>query len=206
MTPQDQPAGPWQQPWPDGPDKPVPEGRGMRSELVEAVLLALAVAVSGALLGFLWEKLATPVPLVARDGNVLLADSEAEHAIAIDGTFALLALGMGALWAAGVFVWRRRGGVPLVLALALGGVLGAVVAWQLGEWMGPTDDIVAAAKAAGEGHTFGAPLRLGAKTALLAWPVGAMFVHLVLTGLFGPRDPQPVPVAAGPWQGWAPPQ
>lgn len=50
---------------------------------------------------------------------------------------------------------------------------------------------MAAAKAAGKGVTFDAPLKLDAKGALLAWPIAAMGVHLGLTALFGPRDPEP---------------
>ncbi|CDR11439.1 predicted protein [Streptomyces iranensis] len=39
--------------------------------------------------------------------------------------------------------------------------------------------------------TFDGPLKLGAKGALLAWSMAAMVIHLALTGLFGPRDPEP---------------
>ncbi|MEV6110737.1 hypothetical protein AB0M28_39470 [Streptomyces sp. NPDC051940] len=204
MTPQDQPSpSPWQQPWAQDSGDPTSKGGGLvRSEVRGALLVTLALAVSGLLAGFLWVQLAPRVPLVARDGNVLLADSEAEHAVAIDGTFALVGLGFGAVSALAVFLWRRRGGVPLVAALAVGGLLGALVAWQVGEWLGPTDDVIAHAKQVGEGKIFDAPLQLSAKTALLAWPMAAMLVHLVLTGLFGPRDPQPAPVAPGQWQGW----
>ncbi|MFC7216684.1 DUF2567 domain-containing protein [Streptomyces polyrhachis] len=210
QPPRDQPShDPWQTPWPEGPEE---GGRSAvsRAEVVEALVLTVVIAVSGLLLGYLWELLAPRVPLIVRAGNVLLADSEAEHAVAIDGTFALLGLAFGALWAAGVFLWRRRGGVPYVLALAVGGLLGALLAWQVGVWLGPTEDVVAHARAVGEGKIFDAPLQLKAKTALLAWPLGAMLVQLLLTGLFGPRDPDPglpaplpAPMAAdNQWQGW----
>ncbi|CAM5245652.1 hypothetical protein SANTM175S_02821 [Streptomyces antimycoticus] len=57
---------------------------------------------------------------------------------------------------------------------------------------------MAHAKEAGRGVTFDGPLKLGAKGALLAWSVAAMVIHLALTGLFGPRDPEPAlpPVAS----------
>ncbi|MCZ9342473.1 DUF2567 domain-containing protein, partial [Streptomyces sp. TRM76130] len=32
---------------------------------------------------------------------------------------------------------------------------------------------------------------LGAKGALLAWPLAGLLVHLGLTALFTPRDPEP---------------
>lgn len=59
--------------------------------------------------------------------------------------------------------------------------------------LGPAQDVIAHAKEVGEGVTFSAPLKLGAKGVLLAWSFAALVVHLGLTGLFGPRDPEPDP-------------
>jgi hypothetical protein len=53
--------------------------------------------------------------------------------------------------------------------------------------------VVAHAKDVGKGVTFSAPLQLGAKGALLVWSLAALVVHLGLTALFGPRDPEPYP-------------
>lgn len=162
----------------------------MRTELRDAVVAAVAVAVMGVLLGLLWVWLAPRVPLVSDDKAVFLKDTEGEEAIGADGTFILLALGFGVLCAALVFLLRKRGGIPLVVGLAVGALLGSWVAMELGEWLGPTDDVVAAARAAGKGVVFDAPLRLNAKGALLAWPLAAMGAHLGLTALFAPRDPE----------------
>ncbi|AIA03042.1 ABC transporter permease [Streptomyces noursei ZPM] len=159
-------------------------------ELREGVLIALAVAVSGVVLGVLWAWLAPRVPLIADTHNVYLKNTEGEEAIGADGTFALLAFGFGVVTAAVVFLVRRRGGIPLVVSLAVGGLLGAVLAWVTGMWLGPTPDVVAHAKQVGAGVVFDGPLRLQAKGALLAWPIAAMLTQIVLTGLFGPRDPE----------------
>jgi hypothetical protein len=169
----------------------------MKTELRQAAVITVAVAVGGVLLGLLWLWLAPRVPLVADDSAVYLKDTEGEQAIAVDGTFTLLALAFGAVSGLVVFAVRRRGGVPLVVGLALGGLLGSVLAWRLGVWLGPAQDVVAHAKAVGKGITFEAPLKLNAKGALLAWPVAAMAVHLGLTALFGPRDPEPYPEPYG---------
>ncbi|MHA5048577.1 AAA family ATPase [Streptomyces sp. SD15] len=176
------------------------DGPGMKTEVREAAVITVAVAVAGVLLGVLWWWLAPHVPLVADDSAVYLKDTEGEQAIGVDGTFTLLALAFGAVSAVVVFLVRRRGGVPLVVALAVGGVLGSVLAWRVGIWLGPTQDVVAHAKAVGEGVTFSAPLKLGAKGALLAWSLAGLVVHLGLTALFGPRDPDPYasPYAAPP--------
>ncbi|MFF2654679.1 hypothetical protein [Streptomyces sp. NPDC058045] len=169
------------------------DGPGMKSEVRQAVVLAVAAAVAGALLGLLWLWLAPRIPLVADRQAVYLKDSEGEQAIGVDGTFALLGLGFGLLSAAVVFLVRRLGGIPLVVGLAVGGLLGSVLAWKTGEWLGPTQNVAAHARQVGPGVTFEAPLELKAYGALLAWPIAAMVGHLGLTALWGPRDPEPDP-------------
>ncbi|CAM5551545.1 ABC transporter permease OS=Streptomyces violarus OX=67380 GN=FHS41_005858 PE=4 SV=1 [Streptomyces violarus] len=158
-------------------------------------MVAVAVALGGVLLGVLWWWLAPHVPLVGDvvEGNwvVFLKDTEGEQAVGVDGTFTLLGLAFGVVSALVVFLLRRRGGVPLVVGLAVGGLLGSFVAWRVGVWLGPAEDVVAHAREVGRGVTFSAPLRLGAKGALLAWPFAALVLHLGLTALFGPRDPEP---------------
>ncbi|MFF4395773.1 AAA family ATPase [Streptomyces sp. NPDC001480] len=171
------------------------DGPGMKTEVREAAVITVAMALGGVLLGLLWLWLTPHVPLVGDESGknwiVYLKDTEGEQAIGVDGTFTLLALAFGAVSAVVVFLWRRRGGVPLVVALTVGGVLGSLLAWRLGVWLGPEKDVLAHAKSVGKGVTFSAPLKLGAKGALLAWSVAAVLVHLGLTALFGPRDPDP---------------
>ncbi|MFF0227752.1 AAA family ATPase [Streptomyces sp. NPDC004629] len=203
--PDQSPHQAWQAP-PDGAAGGAYEqdGPGMKSEVREGVVVTVAVALCGVLLGLLWWRLAPHVPLVgdqvAKNWVVYLKDSEGEQAIGVDGTFTLLALAFGVVSAVVVFLVRRRGGIPLVVGLAVGGLLGSLLAWRLGVWLGPTQDVIAHAKAVGKGVTFSAPLKLGAAGVLLAWPVAALVVHLGLTALFGPRDPDPyhAPYAAPP--------
>ncbi|MET7485737.1 hypothetical protein [Streptomyces sp. NPDC005538] len=207
--PRDQsPHDPWQPPG-SGYPAPAPQdasyeqdGPGMKTELREAAVVTVAVALGGVLLGLLWWWLAPHVPLVGdvvdKNWVVYLKDSEGEQAAGVDGTFTLLAVGFGVLSALAVFLWRRRGGVPLVVALTVGGLLASLLAWRLGMWLGPAKDVLAHAKSAGKGVTFSAPLKLGAKGALLAWSVATLVVHLGLTALFGPRDPEPPYLPQGP--------
>ncbi|MFF2325953.1 MULTISPECIES: ABC transporter permease [unclassified Streptomyces] len=204
LTPPHQPSsdGPWQtSPQWGGPGGPgshpagslpdSPEERDLRGDLRRAAVVTALVTVAGVGLGLLWVWLAPRVPLISDSTAVFLNDSEGEEAIGADGTFVLLALAFGAVCAAAVFLFHRRGGIALVVGLALGGLLGSVLAWRLGVWLGPDQDVVAHARAVGKGVVFDAPLQLRAKGALLAWPLGAMAVHLGLTALFGPRDPEP---------------
>ncbi|MEU1591433.1 AAA family ATPase [Streptomyces sp. NPDC005708] len=171
------------------------EGPGMKTEVRDAAVITVGVALAGVLLGVLWAWLAPRVPLVGdlvdKNWVVYLKDTEGEQAIGVDGTFTLLAIGFGVVSALIVFLVRRRGGVPLVVALAVGGLLGSLIAWRIGVWLGPSQNVIAHAKAVGKGVTFSAPLKLGAKGALLAWSVATLVVHLGLTALFGPRDPDP---------------
>ncbi|GHJ38247.1 hypothetical protein Sm713_38560 [Streptomyces sp. TS71-3] len=183
----------------DGPD--------MKTEVRQAAVTTVVLAVCGVLLGLLWVWLAPHVPLIADAQAVYLKDSEGEQAVGVDGVFTLLAIGFGVLSAPAVFLARRHGGVPVVVALALGGLLGGLIAWRLGIWLGPAQDVTAHARQVGKGVTFDAPLELKAKGALLAWPVAAILVHLALTALFGPRDPEeetggPYPgESGGPYKG-----
>ncbi|WP_435861544.1 DUF2567 domain-containing protein [Streptomyces milbemycinicus] len=210
LTPHDQPGQPSPHdpsplggavPYPTAPDPsgPGPSAPGhsepgpeLRAELVQAALVAIGVAVSGVLLGLLWLWLAPRIPLVWIGDGIYPKDAEGEQAMGADGVFTLWALAFGAVSAALVFLFFRRGGVALVVGLAIGGVLASVIAWRLGVWLGPEAGIEAHAKAVGKGVTFDAPLKLGAKGALLAWSFAAMAVHLGLTSLFGPRDEEPM--------------
>ncbi|MFF1509921.1 DUF2567 domain-containing protein [Streptomyces sp. NPDC058326] len=195
LTPPHQPQ-PHDPDWPPPPPPvPGPEGDPITAaEVVRGVLVTLVSAVAGALLGVLWLNLAPRVLLISDGKGVYLRNSEGEAAIGADGTFVLLALAFGAVAALVVFLLRRKGGVPLVLGLALGGVLGSLLAWGLGTYFGPTRNVVAHAKAVGSGVPFEAPLELNlAAAAMLAWPLAAMIVYLALMGLFGPRDPEPEP-------------
>ncbi|MDN0194799.1 AAA family ATPase [Streptomyces sp. S.PNR 29] len=171
------------------------DGPGMKTEVREAAVVTVAVALCGLLLGVLWWWLAPRVPLVGdvvdKNWVVYLKETEGEQAVGVDGTFTLLALAFGLVSAVVVFLLRRRGGVPLVVALGVGGLLGSLLAWRVGVWLGPAQDVIAHAKSVGKGVTFSAPLKLGAKGALLAWSLSALIVHLGLTALFGPRDPDP---------------
>ncbi|MGW2276889.1 ABC transporter permease [Streptomyces sp. NPDC001770] len=196
LTPPDPPT-PYD-PWPAAPagshlapGQSPPDRAETRAEAGRAAVVTVLVAVAGVALGLLWLWLSPRIPLISDDTAVYLKDSEGEEAIGADGTFALLAAGFGVVSAVVVYLLRRTGGIPTVVGLALGGLLGALLAWWLGTSFGPTSDVVAHAKEAGKGVTFDAPLELNAKGALLAWPVAAMVVHLILTAAFTPRDPDP---------------
>ncbi|MEV7508741.1 hypothetical protein ACIPRL_16480 [Streptomyces sp. NPDC090085] len=186
-------------PSPFDPPSPPPEKPGAApgaitpADIRDGAVVALVVGVAGLLLGLLWVWLAPRVQYVSNGEAVFLRNTESEARIAADGTFFLLSVGLGVLSAVGVFLWRRTGGVPLVVGLAVGSCFAALAGWRFGLWLGPSTDLVAAAARAGKGVPFDAPLQLLAHGALLAWPMAAVLLHLGLTALWGPRDPDPEP-------------
>lgn len=197
------PSGPYPpEPAPESPGGPMAYADGRRGgnlggdlgrEVRTGAVVAVAVAASGVLLGLLWLWLAPRVPLISDGRAVYLKDGEGEQAIGIDGWFTLLAAGLGVVSATVVFWCFRRGGVAVVVGLAVGGVLASLLAWRLGVWLGPPTDVEAHAREVGPNKVFDQPLKLQAKAALLAWPMLAMATHLFLTATFVPREPTPAP-------------
>ncbi|SCE46369.1 hypothetical protein GA0115240_164319 [Streptomyces sp. DvalAA-14] len=205
LTPHEPPFPPFPGGEADSGDAPAKRERFVR-ELRGGALVALLVAVGGIALGLLWLWLSPRIPMISDGQAVYLKDTEGEEAIGGDGTFVLIAAGLGILSALLVFWRRRSGGIGVVLGLAVGGVLASVIGWRIGVWLGPPTDIVAHAKQVGPKVVFDGPLELRAKSALVAWSAAAMLAHLSLTAAFGPRDqPDEQPPTAGPW-GPPPPQ
>jgi hypothetical protein len=195
--------GPQQQPadavteWAVPAERPNPR-REIGREFVIGTALVLASAVLGLLFGVLWHALAPKVPLYSDGSAVYLRDPEGEQQIAADGVFLAIGACFGVVVAAAVWMLtRRRGGVGLgiPIGLTLGGLAAGWVAWQLGIHMG-TQDIVKAAQAVPKGVTFSRPLQLGAKTALVGWPMAALLTLLALTATLSAKDELAHDVAA----------
>ncbi|MCX4777781.1 hypothetical protein [Streptomyces sp. NBC_01264] len=196
VTPYDKPDQPPSEPSSAATEAgagPAPEPAFSPSDIRDGAAIALVIGVAGVLLGLLWVWLAPRVQYVSNGEAVFLRDTESEARIGADGTFLLLSVGFGVLSALAVFLWRRSGGAAQVVGLAVGSVFAALVGWRVGLWLGPSSDLVAAARKAGKGVPFDAPLELLAHGALLGWPMAAVVVHLALTALWGTRDPAPEP-------------
>nr|WP_030500259.1 DUF2567 domain-containing protein [Micromonospora purpureochromogenes] len=99
---------------------------------VAALLTAL-----GAPLGLLWVWAAPATPVRQTPAGAVYATTQPEQPIAADGWFSLLTLGFGVLAAIALWVLlRRRRGPAGLLAVTLGGLGAAVVAWQVGRRIG----------------------------------------------------------------------
>ncbi|MFE4637561.1 hypothetical protein ACFRJ1_29870 [Streptomyces sp. NPDC056773] len=190
VTPYDKPDQPPSEA-PSAPAASASEPAFSPADVRDGAAIALVTGIAGVLLGLLWVWLAPRVQYVSNGEAVFLRDTESEARIGADGTFLLLSVGFGVLSAVAVFLWRRGGGAAQVVGLTVGSVFAALVGWRVGLWLGPSSDLVAAARKAGKGVPFEAPLQLLAHGALLGWPMAAVLVHLALTALWGRRDPEP---------------
>ncbi|MET9610299.1 hypothetical protein ABZZ17_35370 [Streptomyces sp. NPDC006512] len=186
----------------EAPSKPGAASAGITpADVRDGAAVTLVVGVAGVVLGLLWAWLAPRVQYVSNGEAVFLRDTESEARIGADGTFFLLALGFGVLSAVAVFLWRRRGGVPLVIGLTVGACFASLAGWRLGLLLGPGGNLPAAAAEAGKGVPFDAPLQLLAHGVLLVWPMTAVALHLGLTALWSPRETSP----SAEWYGTYPP-
>jgi hypothetical protein len=166
-----------------GPPGAVPSaarwgGRGeLRADLRTAGILAGALLLCGLPAGLLWWWLAPRADFrITADGPAAIGQPSQELAVSDDSVLVLILVGLGLL--AGAFAWalRRRRGVAVVAALALGAAAAAVVAWQVGELLGPPPT---EAELADVGRVVTTPLRLSAVPALAVAPFSAVLAYLV---------------------------
>ncbi len=140
-----------------------------------------ASAVAGVPFGIVWWWLAPLSPVEKRADGVYRAGGEAdEAAVAADGWFAVLALGVGIAVALVVYLRTRPGRVGPLLSLVTGGLLGSLVAWQVGHLLGP-EALEATARGLEVGARFSAPLDLSAYAVLLGWPIGAVITYFAVS-------------------------
>ena len=149
----------------------------LRADLRSAVALAGALVLAGLPAGLLWERLAPRADFrVTADGAVPVGRPSPELAVSDDSVLVLILAGLGLL--AGTLAWsmRRRRGVAIIAALAVGAAGAAVVAWQLGQLFGPPPT---QAELADLGRVVTTPLRLAAVPALAVAPFCAVLAYLV---------------------------
>ncbi len=157
-----------------------------KREWVTAAVVVGALAVIGAALAPLWVQLAPRLAFrVDQPGRALPVVPEAEEYVGADGRFVFITLIVGV--AAGIACWlvRRSRGPLVLLALAVGGLLGAVITWRLGIRIGtgyqPAD-------LQQVGRIIYQPLALRATSALVVEPVAAVLVYLLGVGFTARND------------------
>ena len=181
----------------------------VRADVRSSVRLVLVLALAGFPAGLAWWGLAPRADFRITDaGPEPIGSPSDELLVADDVVFVLVLAVVGLL--AGIVAWRmrRRRGVATVVALAVGAVVTAGIAWQLGELLGvgPTEaEIADVGAVVTTSLTLGSPAAIAVAPfmAVLAYVVAAVLSHddgLGRTVVAPPELSQPAigPAVAGP--------
>ena len=145
--------------------------------IVSLFTLGLCVLL-GAPAGLVWTALAPHAAVVINANGANFADGVTEDFIGADVWFAAVVVVFGIV--TGVLAWwQARGAGPfVVLALAAGGLLAALVASHVGTLPGKA--ALQAAASAGRAGDYTANVALQARLLLLLWPTAALAAFLAL--------------------------
>jgi hypothetical protein len=213
------PAGPAYQGPAFGPVfGPVASPRRPGRALAGAAGVVLVIVALGAPLGLLWSALAPALPLVKQEDGATAVQPAPEELIAADGWFSLLGLGFGLLVAIAIWLLLRRYRGPVgLIAVGLGGIGAAVVAWRVGRQIG-LDAYQRALESAPVGTLFTKPpdLRAGGfewlfgfvpvvRGNLLLPAFGAIMMYTLLAGWSRWPSLRPEPELPVSWDWPAPP-
>ena len=160
-----------------------PATHGGRAVIRAAAFTVLVLALAGVGYGALWAALSPSDTLEVRDDGVYLVAVQGEGRIGSQMVFAGIGIAVGLV--AAVRCWRRaRLPIPMTAALTVGGLLCALVAWQVGLLLGPADIDPDAAV----GSLLDAPLVIDAYGVLLAAALGAVGTWALLLFLAEDHD------------------
>lgn len=144
-------------------------------------------------MGILWRLIAPLGVVEVRADGLYRAGGEGDEAsIAASGWFLLLGLAVGIVVAALVYLRWRPLDFSMLLGLALGGLLGSVIAWRLGVLLGP-DSLDTTARGLKVGSRIDGPLTLPLLGALVAWPLASVIATFGLVAGTSDDAPEPDP-------------
>lgn len=174
--------------------EPVPEEGTRRHRTAGAARRAVAETVlgsvaAGLVAGLVWWLVAPEVTVGVRGGQSVLITAEARGLFGVDASFGLVGAVTGLLLGVVMFIRHREHPTAVLAGLVLGGVVGSLVAWQVGSTLGP-GPLGDRTDGAADGVTLAIPLDLEATGVLLFWPIMAVVATLVLGGLASPLPPR----------------
>jgi MFS family permease len=157
----------------------------LKQDVVRFVAVVAGMVLLGAPVGLLWSAVAPHYTVVFQGGEATYPFIESSKAfIGVEGSFVAVTLVVGAL--CGALAWRfgRGSGPWTVVALAVGGVLAALVASHVGLLPGRQEAFDALARKQGSVQLFlgaraGNDTHLRAPWAVVVWPVAALVAFLV---------------------------
>lgn len=162
--------------------------RGAASEGLRVVAEIMLASVGlGLAVGVLWWLVAPAVTVGIRGEQPVLVAAEARNLFGVDASFGVVGAAAGLLLGAVMSTRHRRYPTAVLAGLVLGGVVGSLLAWQVGHVLGP-DPLGERTDGTADGATLAIPLDLEAMGVLLFWPIMAVVTTLVL-GMLGPRLP-----------------
>jgi hypothetical protein len=171
----------------------------LRDDLRPALALAGGLVLAGVPAALLWWWLAPRADFrITADGPVPIGQPSHELSVADDSVLVLVLAGLGLLAGALAWLLRRHRGVATMAALAVGAAGAAVVAWQLGQLLGPAPT---EAELAAVGTVVTTPLALAAVPALAVAPFCAVLAYVVAALVARGDDlgrPQPATAVPGP--------
>jgi hypothetical protein len=148
---------------------------------VGAALVVIGALVGfGILVGVVWSLIAPTVVLEVVENGLRDVAFQSGRFFIAESVFGILAAAAGLLAALVARRWIREMGWPVVVALAIGGLLASIVAWRVGVWLGP-DGPDGTMLVIGDQAEL--PLRLRSSGLLLVWSITSLAVALVATTL-----------------------
>jgi hypothetical protein len=155
------------------PPPPAGPAGDTAAEVRAGVLTAVVVAALGVPVAAIWYAVAPRVAYRAGRGGGTIVDFGTQNFIAADGWFFVITAVAGVLTGVAAWAIGRRRAVGLAVGLAVGGIAAALIAWRLGTWFG-SSGFHTALRTRPAGTIVHAPLALGAKGCLVAWPIAAL--------------------------------
>lgn len=152
-------------------------GPSWRADGAAGLLAAVVPVLLGAPVGLLWAAVSPKVEVVLAAGQEpRLADPATDAFIAGDGFF-LLAVALAGV-VGGLLAWRlgRAHGPAVVVGLAVGGLAAAWVTMRVGSTVGAAEVLQAVQD--GQQGALELSLRLRAQEALVGWPVGSLLAYV----------------------------
>ena len=163
-----------------GPTAPAVPPRTSRAVpvLVDVAVATVWFVGAGVLGAWVWSVVTT-LPKVTKVGNTAAtAPEELVKQVAIDGWFAVIALVGGVLSGLLLLAWRRRDPLLTVALVALGGGLASWLMIQVGQALGPGDELEALRRMP-EGAQVSEQLQLHAPGMAWIWPMATAFGALI---------------------------
>lgn len=155
------------------------------------MLAALVVLAAGVLAGliaaFVWRAVADHVQIVITANGPDLVSYETNQFFSADGVYSWLGLGLGLVLGIGAYAWRRQRGALVLLGVVAGAVVGGLICWRLGRYLGLAH-YHQALRSTEVGQRFAKPVDLRSTIALAVWPLGAVLGYCLPALLSSAED------------------